>query len=401
MKKHILFVDDEPNVLQGLQRMLRSQRQEWDISFAGSGSAALQVLQDNPVDVIVSDMRMPGMDGAELLAQVHDVYPQIMRIVLSGQSDQEMTMRSIGPTHQYISKPCEAEQIKKMLARAFALQNLVASDSVRAFIHGLETLPSLPGIYIKIQKEVESEDCSVKKIAELVNQDLAMTLKILQMVNSAFFGMPRSISDPAEAVTMLGIDVIKSLVLTVGVSSQFKQNLLNGISAEEHWTHSLAVGHLAKKIAQAEATDREFCEYAHVSGMLHDIGQLILLQNFPGEYAQVGEIMKTGETDIISAEKQVFNCNHAQVGAYLIGLWGLADEVVEAIAYHHRPGEFDEAVKFSPLTCVHVADAILSHAASDFEDSCIDMAHLATIGLSARLDHWTSLNMAEIKEKLQ
>src|SRR5262245_37814840 len=99
--KKILFVDDEPNVLQGLERMLRSMRHEWEMQFAMSGPAALERLAEQTFDVIVSDMRMPGMTGAQLLTEVSQRHPHIVRIILSGQADQEDILRSVGPTHQY------------------------------------------------------------------------------------------------------------------------------------------------------------------------------------------------------------------------------------------------------------------------------------------------------------
>ena len=143
-EKRILFVDDEPNVLSGLRRMLRSMRREWFMAFAHSGLEALAMLDDTPFDIVVTDMRMPGMDGAALLKQVMHRHPKTVRIVLSGQADREEILRAVGPIHQYLSKPCDAETIKATLTRACALDGLLPDDHLKELISKMETLPSLP-----------------------------------------------------------------------------------------------------------------------------------------------------------------------------------------------------------------------------------------------------------------
>src|SRR5579863_1343288 len=119
--KTLLFVDDEPKLLQGLQRQLRPMREEWDMHFVESGNSALEFMSGRPVDIIVSDMMMPGMDGSQLLAEVAKKHPQTVRIVLSGQAEREAVLRLVGPAHQFLSKPCEADELRKAVSRAFAL----------------------------------------------------------------------------------------------------------------------------------------------------------------------------------------------------------------------------------------------------------------------------------------
>jgi DNA-binding NtrC family response regulator len=154
VKRRILFVDDEPNVLSGLRRMLRSMREEWDFEFAGSGREALEVMQRTAVEVIVTDMRMPGMDGSQLLDEVLQRHPQVVRIVLSGQSDTETVLRSVRPTHQFLSKPCDAETLKATVARACALRDLMAEPSLKDLVSRISTLPSMPSLYLEVVKEL-------------------------------------------------------------------------------------------------------------------------------------------------------------------------------------------------------------------------------------------------------
>jgi YesN/AraC family two-component response regulator len=203
MKRRILFVDDEPMVLNGLQRTLRKMRRDWDMTFVGSGREALDVLGKKPMDVIVSDLRMPEMDGGRLLAEVKKQHPNVVRIILSGQLDQEMTLKSVQLAHQSLSKPCDAEVLKHTLAKLFALRDFLSDESIKSIISQIESLPSLPAIYTEIVAEMQSDDPSIKKVGEIISKDISMTAKILQMVNSAFFGLFQKIKSPEQAVMML------------------------------------------------------------------------------------------------------------------------------------------------------------------------------------------------------
>lgn len=150
--KRILFVDDDPNVLNGLKRSLWSMRKEWNMAFAPGGEEALKALEQAAFDVVVSDMRMPGMDGTQLQDEVLRRYPHIVRIILSGQSDQEMIFHSISATHQFLAKPCGGEQLKATIQRAFSLRDVLKSDSLRRLVAGMQTVPSLPTLFGEIKE---------------------------------------------------------------------------------------------------------------------------------------------------------------------------------------------------------------------------------------------------------
>src|SRR5580658_9924897 len=200
----LLFVDDEPKVLQGLQRQLHGMRQQWQMNFIEGGQKALEFMAANPVDVIVSDMMMPGMDGAELLTEVMKRQPGAIRIVLSGHTEREAILRLVGPAHQYLSKPCNADELRGAIARAFAMRNLLANEQLKQLATRTESLPTLPALYFQLMEELRKEDSSVERISEIISKDLGMTSKILQLINSAFFGLPQRIADVQEAVIYLG-----------------------------------------------------------------------------------------------------------------------------------------------------------------------------------------------------
>ncbi len=386
---NILFVDDEPNILEGLQRMLRSMRHDWQMTFAGGGNEALEMLKEKSVDVIVSDMKMPGIDGAKLLMEVREKYPQIIRIILSGYSEKEMIMKSIGTTHQYLSKPCDPEILKATVKRVCTLRDLLTNEHLRRLVSQMPTMPSLPLLYSNLVDELGKDEPSTRKIGEIVKKDIGMTVKILQIVNSAFFGLQRRISDSNEAVEFLGIDTISSLTLGLGVISQFEASAASTILLAELWAHSIAVGVLAGKIAQSEnpavATD------AFTAGLLHDIGEVVLAVNMPEQFAQVHEIVTNEQISRAGAERRVFEANHAEVGAYLIGLWGLPTQVVEAVAFHHTPTESGSTESFTALTAVHVANALHHYAKSDDSETkniYFDTEYLAKLGLLEKIPFW-------------
>jgi len=391
-KKHILFVDDEPNVLQGLTRMLRPLRHEWEIVTAESGNEALSILAESSFDVIVTDMRMPGMDGAQLLNEVMKRYPQIVRIVLSGQSDQESILRSVGPTHQYLSKPCDAETLKATVDRACNLRDVLASATLRRLASQMQSLPSLPSIYMEVLKEVRSPEPAIEKIGRLISRDAAMTAKILQLVNSAFFGFYSHITDPCRAVTILGLDKIRSLVLTIHIFTQFNQAQLTRFNLDALWHHNLYVGQCAKEISVQQNAGKATIEESFMAGMLHDTGKLILMANLPDDYQKALATAKQKSITENQAEYEVFGTSHAEIGAYLLGLWGLPTPIVEAIAFHHRPTACTNQ-NFSPLTTVYAADMLVREAQNEKceAETNLDTDYLNQLGLVDKVPAWQVL----------
>lgn len=392
MKRQILFVDDEPNVLQGLQRMLRTMRNEWEMDFATGGEEALRKLEQASFDVIVSDMRMPGMNGAQLLKEVARKYPDVVRIVLSGHSDREYILQLVTTTHQYLAKPCDAETIKDTVNRACALRDLLASRELGAVVSQIKALPSLPSLYTRIIEILQSDDPSLQKIGEIVSEDIAMSAKVLQLVNSSFFGIARRISNPVQAVMFLGLETVKALVLSVQIFAKWESSKVKGFDIETLWHHSMTTGAMAKRLAETERLSSREADEAFTAGLLHDVGKLILAASLPDAYQKVLTTSKAQRIPLWEAEEQTFGTSHAEVGAYLLGLWGLPTSIVEAVAWHHRPSACP-ARTFCPLTTVHVANALwyYSAAAEASNMQVLDTALIESMGLTERLPAWQAL----------
>ena len=390
MKRQILFVDDEPMVLKGLQRTLRKMRQDWDMTFASSGSEALAVLDKKPMDVIVSDLRMPEMDGGRLLAEVKKYHPNVVRIILSGQLDQEMTLKSVQLAHQSLSKPCDAEILKHTLAKLFALRDFLSDESIKSIISQIESLPSLPAIYTEIVTEMQSDDPSIKKVGEIISKDPSMTAKILQMVNSAFFGLFQKIKSPEQAVMMLGSETIKALVLSVKIFSQFNRKSFCWFKIDELFNHSLAVSIHAKTIIKNENLDQGLINNSMMAGLLHDLGKLILATNFENPYRQVLAEAQGTDKYLLDLEYEAFGTSHAEIGAYLMGLWRLENAIIEAIAFHHLPAR-SMTRNIGLLTAVHVGNA-LDHetrtpAGENAELQC-EAEYLDKLEITSRIPQW-------------
>lgn len=352
--KRILFVDDDENILQGIQRMLRPMRQEWDLTFASCGNDALYILKDELYDAIVSDTRMPGMNGVELLNEVRELYPNVIRIGLSGYTDEDLALKSTKTTHQQLAKPCEAEMLKNTINKALNIKKQIKNDSLNQLITKTESLPSLPKLYQEITEVMESGNGSLADIASIISKDIAMTAKILQLVNSAFFGLARQVESIQEAVMYLGYDVIRGLVLTIKLFSDIKSVKQTSIDLNELWTRSFSIAGISKHIAKQIELDNKSQDYAHMAGMLHDVGILILAINMPEKYSEVMRVKHKEHVSTCIIEERLFDCTHAEVGGALLGLWGLPFPIVDAVTNHHTPSH-SEIKEISPLTAVHLA----------------------------------------------
>jgi HD-like signal output (HDOD) protein len=385
----ILFVDDEPAVLQGLARLIRSLHTDWELAFATSGRQALDILAAATYDVIVTDMRMPGMDGGSLLREVMHRHPHMVRIVLSGQAEQATILASIGSTHQYLWKPCDPETLQQTLRRACALRTSLADEALKRLVSRLDGLPSPPALYFAVLDECRSPRTSVVRIADIVAQDVAMSAKILQLVNSAFFGRRRRVTSPLQAVQLLGLNTVTALMLSAHVFSEFRGSAKATRFVDRLHAHSLAASAAARLIAASEDCSHEIVDDASVAALLHDIGELILITNLADQYDRAVALHEDG-LPLSEAETEIFGATHAAVGAYLLGLWGLPDAVVEAVACHDTPGSCPSR-QFGPVTVVHAADVLVGDLGQGDASGAagrLDRDHLERLGLGDRLPVW-------------
>jgi HD-like signal output (HDOD) protein len=394
-RRRILFVDDEVSVLDGLQNILRKQRHVWDMAFAQGGAAALAELEKAPHDVIVSDMKMPGMDGPALLQTVKDLYPGAARIVLSGQAERDAVLRALPVAHQFLSKPCDIEVLRAVIERTCNLQTLLQDDAIRRVVGKLDTLPSVAASYWALTRALQQQEIGLAQVAAIVEQDPAMTAKVLQLVNSAYFGLAHRITSIQQAVTYLGVELLKGLLLTARVFALMDVSRVPGFSLERLQQHSLLTARVARRLVPNPGDRDE----AFTAAILHDVGQVILALGVPDRFADALRVARETGRPLDEVEREILAVSHSEVGAYLLGVWGLPFPILEAIAYHHQPHRVTAGSR-DVLAAVHVADVLIEASpgagGEDASAERLDMAFLESAGWAPDLPRWREIVAKEI-----
>jgi HD-like signal output (HDOD) protein len=382
MSIRIVFVDDELNILQAMRRSFHNMREEWSMEFVSSGAAALESLAKAPADVIVSDMRMPGMDGWQLLAEVKKLYPQTVRLVLSGHADPSSVMRAVGTAQLYLAKPCESGALKAAIVQTQMLKQLLSNDQLALLAGGVGMLPSAPAAFQEILACLQDPAASLADAAQIIGRDVAMTANIMKLVNSAFFGSRRPITTTDRAVAYLGMDTLGALVLGHSVFQSGVATGIAGFSLERLWDHSLQTGAAARAIAFSENLPAAKADEAFLAGVLHDVGKVV--------FATKAAALSSGASavDIVAQ----MEAHHAEVGAYLLGLWGFPNSIVEAVAFHHTPGLASEkGLGLSGI--VHIADRLVhlkSENRSGSSDTGVQAGFLEDLALGHCLPKWSA-----------
>lgn len=387
-----MFVDDEPNVLAGLRNLLRKQRDRWEMLFAPSGKAALEEMATCPADVIVSDMRMPGMDGAELLRLVKEKYPRTVRIVLSGHAEREAVARAISVAHQFLSKPSDADSVRAVIERTCEFQTLMNNESIQRVVGSIERLPALPDTYWDLTRTIERPDSSLTDVAAIVERDPAMSVKVLQLTNSAYFGLPQKTDSIAKAVAYLGLDNLKGLVLAAHVFNAEGADKLVGFNLDELREESVLTANLARRIAKEPKNK----DTAFTAGLVHDIGKLVLARAPACHYHEALKKRKATGRRLAEIERESFGTTHGTAGAYLLGVWGIPLVVAEVVAFHDEPALVDHT-DVGTLAAVHLAAALAEAAMSGGEPE-LDGLFLERAGLLPDLAKWREFAMSTVKK---
>lgn len=376
MKTGLLFVLKDQQKLSELIQMLVPVQNEWNVFFADSSERALQLLADNQIDYVFVDFKLVLPNAANLLSEIKRVFPQTIRFAIVPNLEQSTIGQISQFVHQFITLPISLEDIKSRIQKTSLLQDILANEKIISLVKSITNFPSIPELYIQIENETSKPDFSIQKIASLISKDPNLTAKILQVVNSAFFGLQRQITNISFALSYLGINVVKSLVFYIQLFSSFKVTTENRKYLEKIWHHSMVVASTAYHLAQKYSSNRFEIDSAYTSGILHDIGKFVLLSTFT--YPQNIHLL-TDQKYIseIEAEEELYGCSHSEIGAYLLGLWGFPHIIVEAVAFHHKPSSLEnEKVTLSTIT--HLANALYYLPA-------IDIKHLRAIGFETKL----------------
>ncbi len=380
----VLFVDDEEHLLEGLQRMLFHSASDWDIETATSGQAALELIRGEiaePFDIVVSDMRMPGMDGATLLKHVHEEQPGIIRIILSGYSEEQSTIRASLLAHQILAKPCDADLLRSTIQRAWTTRSKITAPKILEAVGDITTLPTVPSVYSELKHALSDAEFGVEDVGAILERDPALCIKMLQFVNSSFFGRPVPITNIRQAVIHLGIDMVKNLVLTAEVFvGQANQKEL-GFDIDAFQTHAIRTATLARRILPCKSQADDL----FLVGLIHDIGKLLMVAALPDKYQECRALAAQENISQTEAEKIVLDLTHAELGGYLLDLWGLPMPIVEAVINHHEPQRLlPDKNKFEIVDAIYVADRLLGGCPPDLN-------YLEELGVLDQMDTWTRL----------
>lgn len=387
--RNILIVEADQKALESLKTALRSQADQWDTMYVSNAAMALKGLEAGNFDVIVSDMCMPGMDGATLLSIVRQRYPDLVRVGLLDDEELDAPLRALPVAHQVLDKPCDATELADVIDRSCSLQDLLFNKDIQKAVGGVESLPTLPKIYRELTEALADPQVDFNQVAAIVERDASMSAKILQIVNSGFFGLRQPVSQVRNAISMLGISMVRTLVLSVEVFRPFRGQLGHSsftLTREQH--HALLTANIAKNLVDTK-TQSEDCFTAAV---LHDLGKLILATRRPEVYLPLFEAANEGGPPAHRGETEQGAVSHESVGAYLLGLWGLPWPIVEAVAYHHHPALVRHDT-FETMDAIYVAN-LLAHEVTgggETQEGEWDVEHLGKLGVLDEIPRWREM----------
>ena len=349
MPNTIMFVDDERQILRALNRLFMES--DYECVFMDSAEEALVYLENNQIDLIISDIRMPGMNGFDFLRKVKEKYPTTMRVALSGYTDNQVIYKALeeNVAKMYIYKPWEDDELEVIIDKMFQLEEILKNKKIMDLINNLNELPTIPNLYLKIKKMIQ-EDENVENISKLIESDQASTAKILRIANSAFYGAKTG--SITQAIMYIGLTNVKSIVLSNALfhTSGKLEEIMNRIWINATLTNRMT-NHLYQKI-----TKKKMPNIFASAGLLHNIGMVVLISHFGELYSKILELGIENINNFMELESSMLGITHQELGGYLLNWWELPLPIVEAALYHHTP--LDSRVINRELLCiVHIANA--------------------------------------------
>ncbi len=376
LKPSILFVTTRKTQLAEIVKTVVPIQTKYDCFFAENGEQAINLLATNKIDIVFSGLEIYLANGSNLIREIKNLFPESIRIAMVETFENQKIGEISQFIHQFIQYPFDIKLLENKIESTLKIKDLLGNQKIIQVINSLTTLPTLPEIYLKIEEEISKPDFSIQKISNLISKDPTLTAKILQIVNSAYFGLEREVTNINFAISYLGVNIIKSLVFYIQLFSTMRLSPERKKFLEKIWYHSLVVASTSYNLAKKYLPQKYQIESAYTAGVLHDIGKLVLL-TIPTYPTNVEMIQEQKFLEEYEAEYEVFECNHAEIGGYLLGLWGFPHHIIEAVAFHHKPSS-TFANEFSILTAVHLANCL-------FYMPKIDFQHLKSLGLEESL----------------
>lgn len=384
----VLVLTDNPANLERMRGLFAESAATEQVEYFAGRDEALKAASELEVKVVFAELDAGPQATLEFLNELWKVRPQTIRFLLARTLDPNLMVSCVLSTHHYLASPLEPAEFKAALDRAACIHKLVRNERILTLVSRMRTLPSRPSLYLEVLKELRSPSASAQAVGELVAKDLGISMKLIQVVNSAFYGLAQKVDDPSSAVLLMGLETTASLVLSIEAFSRFDQVKPLYFSTDRVWRHSQAVAHSARKIAELMSNDPEVARHAFTAGLVHDIGKLALALNFEEQYQGALKLAEKNKLPPCEVEADVFGATHAETGAYLLSLWGLPLPIVEAVAGHHLPAS-EVGSEFSALTALHLAERLhfeLDQLKQGVTELRTDLAYPAALELEGRLD---------------
>jgi len=368
--KTILFVDDELPILKSLNRLFMDT--EYEVLTAGSGDEALEVLADEKVDIVITDMRMPVMDGYQLLEKIKERHPNVLRIILSGYSEKNTILAALQKNlaKLYILKPWDNNKLILLVDQIFETENILHDSNLLDLINNTDELPTLKSSYLQIMDLIDN-DADLVKIASAIERDHSVATKVLHIINSAFYEVKTG--SVKHAIAFLGLSNIRNILLATSIVDSFNMSGIYGTRLEMLWNHSFICSKIVNIIYE-KLLNKKLSESESSAGLLHNIGIVLLLKIFPEKYIEIFRRTEKEKNNLLQIEQETLHVTHQQAGGYLLKWWELPYPIVEAALYHHTPfatGIINHELIYAVNIAQHYASIILKNQLSDTFDPSV------------------------------
>lgn len=352
----VLFVVDDPASLIEMRHSLLPMRTEWDMKFFHTAEEAMVAMSETTFDVVVTDIGGDGIRGSELLALVQYQFPRVVRVLLAGEDEADAVAKSAGVAHRILPRPCETLALVAAVTRVVSLEQRLNDPDLQYIIGEVGELPRPSQTVVKLNDVVNGDDPTVEAVSNIIATDINMSAKVLQVVNSAFYGLSHHVVDIHEAVAYLGIDAVRDLVIADEMLREFQSvpAIAQSVVDDLH-DHAVAVACTARELAN----DRQTASSAYIAALLHDVGLLLIASRMPEKLLELRVQAMHSSLPLREIEVEIFGAHHADLGAHLLDMWGLPQEIVEAVACHHEAPDIDSD-EIDALHALHIADIMVA-----------------------------------------
>jgi HD-like signal output (HDOD) protein len=384
----IYIVDDQPEVLETAVMVVHGVLPEALVTGFTDPHKALATIRSNPPRLVISDQIMPEMQGSELLEQVRLAAPGTLRIMMSGYVSLDQ-LHAITSAHQYVAKPFDALELKELLRRTFAAQDRFSNRSLQLLVTSLRSLPSVPQVHHSLLSALEDNRGGSTAIGQMISRDAGLSSKVLQMANSPLFGRDYVVSKPADAVMCLGTKMIAAIVLSQSLFKHYQARRHPEMDLSRVWNHCWETAALAQHYCREQELPRTAGDEAFLAGLLHETGRLILVDNFPDQFQSACDAARQRNLPLTVTLAESFDTTPSQIAAYLLDLWGMPSEVVEAVAALD-PAARQNGNDFSLSSALYVADQMAARKTppDQFPTSDWDADYLRSIGCAPEVEAW-------------